>query len=86
MTAKTEVTASKDAYLQNKKALADERKQKNRLARLQKEAAELEAELEKISEELFGEAATDYKKAAELQERQTAAEERLLEIYEEIGV
>ena len=83
---KPENTASKDAYLQNKKALADERKQKNRLARLQKEAEALEAELEEISAALFGEAATDYKKAAELTERQEAVEERLLEIYEEIGV
>ena len=84
--AKPENTASKDAYLQNKKALADERKQKNRLTRLQKEAEALEAELEEISAALFGEAATDYKKAAELTERQEAVEERLLEIYEEIGV
>ena len=85
-TIKSENTASKDAYLQNKKALADERRQKNRLARLQKEAEELEAELEEIAAALYGDAATDYKKAAELTERQSAAEERLLEIYEEIGV
>ena len=45
-----------------------------------------EAELEEISAALYGEAATDYKKAAELTERQEAVEERLLEIYEEIGV
>ena len=84
--AKPESTASKDAYLQNKAKLADERKQKNRLARLQKEAEALEAELEEITAALYGEAATDYKKAAELEERQAKAEERLLEIYEEIGV
>ena len=83
---KTESTASKDAYLQNKAKLADERKQKNRLARLQKEAEALEAELEEITAALYGEAATDYKKAAELEARQAEAEERLLEIYEEIGV
>ncbi len=82
----TENTASKDAYLQNKQALAAERKQKNRIARLQKEAEALEAELEEIARALAGEAATDYKKAAALTERQEAAEERLLEIYEEIGV
>ena len=83
---KPEISSSKEAYLQNKKAQADERKQKARIARLQKEAEALEAELEEISAALYGEAATDYKKAAELTERQTAAEERLLEIYEEIGV
>ena len=84
--AKPETTASKDAYLQNKAKLADERKQKNRLARLRKEAEALEAELEEITAALYGEAATDYKKAAELEERQAKAEERLLEIYEEIGI
>ena len=83
---KPEISSSKEAYLQNKKAQADERKQKARIARLQKEAEALEAELEEISAALYGEAATDYKKAAELTERQEAAEERLLEIYEEIGV
>ena len=83
---KPEISSSKEAYLQNKKAQADERKQKARIARLQKEAEALEAELEEITAVLYGEAATDYKKAAELTERQTAAEERLLEIYEEIGV
>ena len=84
--ASADTSASKNAYLQNKAKLADERKQKNRLARLQKEAEALEAELEEISAALYGEAATDYKKAAELEARQAEAEERLMEIYEEIGV
>ncbi|MBQ7321413.1 MAG: ABC-F family ATP-binding cassette domain-containing protein [Clostridia bacterium] len=85
-TVRSESSASREAYLQNKAKLADERKQKNRLARLQKEAEALEAELEEISAALFGDAATDYKKAAALQQRQAEAEERLMEIYEEIGV
>ena len=42
--------------------------------------------MEKLEEELFGPAATDYARAAEIDARKTEAEERLLEIYEEIGV
>ena len=42
--------------------------------------------LEALEKELFGEAATDYTRAAEIDRRKTEAEERLLEIYEEIGV
>jgi hypothetical protein len=45
---------------------------------------EIETEIEKIDGEMSGEAATDYKKIAELDERKTALEERLLEIYEEL--
>ena len=49
-------------------------------------AVKTEAELEKIDEELFGSAASDYTRAAELDARKSEAEARLLEIYEEIGV
>ena len=35
---------------------------------------------------LYGDAATDYVRAAALEERKNAIEERLLEIYEELGV
>ena len=44
----------------------------------------LEKELEQIEIDLFGEAATDYKKAAELTAKKDALEERLMEIYEEL--
>jgi hypothetical protein len=44
----------------------------------------LEEEIEQIDAEMQGDAATDYKKIAELDERKTAAEERLLEIMEEL--
>ena len=46
----------------------------------------LEKELAEIDAELFGSAASDYTRAAELDARKTEAEERLLEIYEIIGV
>ena len=68
---------------QNTKA---SRKQQKRLERLQKEAETLEAEIDAITEELFGSAATDYLRAAELEAAKNEKEERLMEIYEEIGV
>ena len=80
------VSAGKEQYLQNKQRAADERREKNRIKRLGEEAARLEAEIEKIDTEMSGEAAYDYVRLAELDKRKTEAEERLLEIYEEIGV
>ena len=44
----------------------------------------LEEELSEIEEEMNGEAATDYKRVAELDTRKTEIEDRLLEIYEEL--
>ena len=46
---------------------------------------DLEKELEEIDEE-SKRVATDYVRLSELDERKNALEERLLEIYEEIGV
>ena len=43
---------------------------------------ELEAELESLEEELFGPAASDYLRAAEIDKRKNEVEERLMEIYE----
>ena len=75
---------NKEQYLKNKQAAAQARKQKNRLEKLRQECAGLEAELEQVERELFGEAASDYQRAAELDARKTALEERLLEIYAEL--
>ena len=51
---------------------------------LKKEQEKIEAELEQIEADLYGDAATDYKKAAELTARKDALEERLMEIYGEL--
>ena len=77
-------TTQKEQYLKNKQDAAEARKAKARLERLEKEAAKIEAELEQIETEMNGEAAYDYKKLSELDEKKNALEERLLEIYEEI--
>ena len=84
--ADTPMSAGKADYLARKQSAAEERKAKARTARLKKEAEALERELAAIDEELFGSAAADYARAAELDARKTEAEERLLQIYEEIGV
>ena len=50
-------------------------------------AAAIEAELERLDAEMNSEAvATDYVRLSELDMRKSELEERLLEIYEEIGV
>ena len=77
-------SSNKEQYLKNKQATADARKRKNYLDKLRRECEEIEGELATIEEELFGSAAADYVRAAELDERKNALEERLMEIYEEL--
>ena len=48
-----------------------------------REIAKLERELVEIDDLLFGEAATDYIRAAELTDRKTIVEDRLMALYEE---
>lgn len=78
------VSAGKELYLKNKKETADRRNAEKRLERLRKEAEKIEAEIDTIDAEMNGEAATDYTRLAELDQRKNALEERLLEIYGEI--
>ena len=77
-------TTQKEQYLKNKQAAAEERKKKARLERLEKERIALEAELDALEKELYGSAAADYIRAAELDRKKQEAEERLLEIYGEL--
>lgn len=77
-------TTQKEQYLKNKQAAAEERKKKARLERLDRERIALETELEELEQELYGSAASDYIRAAELDERKQTVENRLLEIYEEL--
>ena len=79
-------SSQKEQYLQNKRMQADARKQKARIERLTAEAERIESELDEIEERMGGEAAYDYVLLSELDQRKNALEERLLEIYEEIGV
>lgn len=80
------VSRGKEAFLESRKQASRERSEQRRLERLGKEKDELEAELDKVTTELYGEAATDYVRAAALEQRKNEIEERLMEIYEEIGI
>ena len=70
--------------MQGKQQAAEARKKENRLRRLKEECEQVEKRISEIDEELFGSAATDYMRAAELENEKNALEERLLEIYEEL--
>jgi ATP-binding cassette subfamily F protein 3 len=78
------VNSGKELYLKKKKETAAERNAQKRLERLRKEAEKIEAEIDAIDAEMSGDAAYDYVKLSELEEKKNALEERLLEIYEEI--
>ncbi len=77
-----EITDSKASYEEKKrekaKARSEEKKRERALIRIK----ELEGELENLDAELFGEAASDYVRAAEIEERKAEIEEELLTLYE----
>lgn len=75
-------TNSKEDFLQKKKEAAVKRKNERQLLAYKKEIDELEAELVTVTDELYGDAASDYMRAAELDERKTIIEDRLLQLYE----
>lgn len=80
-----EISSAKEQYLKNKKETAEARKNAKRRERLEAEAEKIENEIERIDSEMVSEAATDYVRLAELDTRKNELEERLLEIYEELG-
>ena len=80
------VSSAKEQYLKNKKENSDSRKEQKRLERLRKEAEKIENEISAIDEEMNGEAAYDYARLTELDDKKNGLEERLLEIYEELDI
>ncbi len=79
-------SSANEQFAADKKNRSKERSEQRRLERMAKEQIELEAELDRVTEELYGDAATDYVRAAELENRKNEIEERLMEIYEALGV
>ena len=75
--------SSKQDFLDSKKAAAEQRRIKNRLKQLAELIESAEAELDRISVEINGEAATDYVRLAELYDREEQLENQLLEWYGE---
>ena len=78
-----EALTQKEEYLRRKQETAKLRQAGRRAETIKKEIAKLETEICDIDDALFGEAATDYHKAAELSDRKTTAEDRLMQLYEE---
>jgi ATP-binding cassette subfamily F protein 3 len=76
-------SSSKQDFLDSKKSAAEQRKKKNRLKQLSELIEAAEAELDRISVEINGEAATDYVRLAELYDREEQLETQLLEWYGE---
>ena len=79
---KEEKSDSKLSYEEKKRENSKRRGEEKRRERATARIAELEGELEKLEEELFGEAATNYVRAAEIDSRKCEIEEELLELYE----
>ena len=72
-----------EEYQKKKQDASERRREAAYRRKVRSEIEKLEKELEDINDELFGEAATDYMRAAELDARREAVEERLMELYEE---
>ena len=73
---------SKADYEEKKRENARRRSEEKRLEAAKKKASVLEEELSRLDEELFGSAATDYLRAAEIDKRKTEIENELMELYE----
>ena len=76
------VTSAKLDYEEKKRENAKRRAEEKKIERAKAKIAELEEELTRLDEELFGAAATDYMRASEIDIRKGEIEEELLSLYE----
>ncbi len=72
----------RESYEEKRKRDAERRAAERKVEAAKKKAPLLEARLSEIDEELFGEAASDYIRAAALSEEKQQIEEELLSLYE----
>ncbi len=77
------VSGGKEQFLAAKEQAAQRRKLEKRRIFVADEIVRIEKELDRISAELMGEAASDYILAQKLYEEQTSLEEELMALYEE---
>lgn len=84
VTVERRTTDAKAEYEEKKREAAKRRSDEKRRERAMKRIEELEAELVALDEELFGPAASDYVRAAEIDRRKGEIEEELLELYEAV--
>ena len=78
----TQKTDAKLDYEEKKKENAKRRSEQKKQERAKARIEELESEFERLDEELFGSAASDYVRAAEIDARKNEIEEELLGLYE----
>ena len=76
------VSDAKADYEEKKRQKAERRSEEKKRERAEKRIEELEGELAELDKELFGEAASDYVRAAEIESRKGEIEEELLSLYE----
>lgn len=77
------ISSNKEKYLNSKKEAAEKRKRQRAAEKLAADIKAAEDEIEAIDAELFGDAATDYVRASELDARKTELEESLMMMYEQ---
>jgi len=75
--------SGKEQYLARKQEAARLRQRQKRRLTIADEIREAEQRLVDIQDELFGPAASDYKRAAELEDERITVEDRLMQLYEE---
>ena len=83
--AKSVAAATSDAkaeYEEKKRENSRRRSEEKKREHARGRITELETELDELDEELFGEAASDYVRAAEIDRRKSEIEEELLKLYE----
>jgi ATP-binding cassette subfamily F protein 3 len=78
---KTETTSKQD-FEERRREAARARSEEKRRERARAKIEELEAEIERLDAELFGEAAADYVRASEIEARKSEIEDELLSLYE----
>ena len=78
----TKASDSKADYEERKRENAKKRNEEKRIQKAKERIPTLEQRLIELEEELFGEAASNYVRAAEIDEEKTKIEEELLELYE----
>ncbi len=76
-------SSSKEQYLARKQEAALKRQREKRKIAVAQEIEKLEKYLIEVQDELFGPAASDYKRAAELEDERLITEDRLMQLYEE---
>ena len=84
-TAVSNVVKSSDAkmdYEERKRENAKRRAEEKKIEKAKQRIPELEAKIAELEEELFGDAASDYVRAAQIEEEKSKLEEELLELYE----